>query len=445
MTDVKRNYTEVETQVDSSPTHDDKKLHSKPGRKPVDTEPKSKRTAQNRAAQRAYRERKERKMKDLEDKVKSLEDRNIKALTETDFLKAQVEMLKNELAKYRGEKEITDLNLPSKVGTLSNPSTGGYVPLFDKKGSVSDSATSNNSPSVDKLSIDFPWSKDNLHDVQGNQFPLPDLVSGSSSSTSPLNENILISPESSNNDSSNPNTINSNQYDNFDFTSKFEEQVEPFCVELNEACGNKIQPIPKYKRLGSNFSSPYSNNITPDERTKNDAFFNGESNFNFSLAADDNNNDPLAFLSDNTNNYDISLAFGDDFAVKKEADPVSQLITEESIYDPLQDSVNVDFNFNEFVKSSLPSEANKSPESSRKDSIPRNPPEDNEVVPAPQKTMKCSEIWERITTHPKYTEIDIDGLCQELKSKAKCSEKGVVINSDDVSKLLQQSAHYGVD
>ncbi|KAK6462262.1 Bzip transcription factor Pap1 bound To Dna, partial [Scheffersomyces coipomensis] len=66
-------------------------------RKPIETEPKSKRTAQNRAAQRAYRERKERKMKDLEDKVKNLEDKNIKVTTEADFLKAQVEMLKKEL------------------------------------------------------------------------------------------------------------------------------------------------------------------------------------------------------------------------------------------------------------------------------------------------------------------------------------------------------------
>ena len=62
-----------------------------------------------------------------------------------------------------------------------------------------------------------------------------------------------------------------------------------------------------------------------------------------------------------------------------------------------------------------------------------------EIVPAPEKGLKCSEIWERITNHPKYTEIDIDGLCLELKSKAKCSERGVVVNSTDVNQLLEQS------
>ena len=52
--------------------------NNKSGQKPIDTEPKSKRTAQNRAAQRAYRERKERKMKELEDKVRLLEDANVR-------------------------------------------------------------------------------------------------------------------------------------------------------------------------------------------------------------------------------------------------------------------------------------------------------------------------------------------------------------------------------
>ena len=104
MADVKRAYSQFDTPSD----HVDKKLHTKPGRKPIETEPKSKRTAQNRAAQRAYRERKERKMKDLEDKVLLLEEQNIKVATESDFLKAQVDMLKQELARYRGTTDLLD-------------------------------------------------------------------------------------------------------------------------------------------------------------------------------------------------------------------------------------------------------------------------------------------------------------------------------------------------
>jgi len=550
MTDVKRNYSEALSEdspfADSPDAHDDKKLHTKPGRKPIDTEPKLKRTAQNRAAQRAYRERKERKMKDLEDKVKSLEDENIKATTEADFLKAQVDMLKNELARYRGHTDFTDLNLPTKVGRLSNPnnhktstssSQGNYVPYFDSTSSTASLAKSsrsvhnastllslvNNDSLPNQFSVDFPWSKNNLMSLKdnlnsnsnnldsnilggnANNFNnVPDLVSGSSSSTSPLNDNILVSPDSSVSSASNPINLNTN----LDFTSTFDEQVDPFCVKLNEACGTKQCPVPKYKRSDSRvsagsipqqFNSPFSNLVTPasnnlnDVDYLNDPFFsqvgdafnldlsntenstnNNNNNNNTTLSSNVSNNtintssavpassnntsiatpanasDPLSFLNDN--NFDVSLAFGDPNPrqPKDEFDPIALLTTEESVYDPLKDTsgVNVNFNFNEFVKSSLPSEATPKERnytltepSIHEESLQEEDEDDDDaVVPAPEQTIRCSEIWDRITAHPKYTEIDIDGLCNELKSKAKCSEKGVVINSADVNLLLEQSA-----
>ncbi|KAJ3411520.1 hypothetical protein HDV05_002081 [Chytridiales sp. JEL 0842] len=55
----------------NSNTHQPPK--KKPGRKPATTEPTNKRTAQNRAAQRAFRERKEQYVRDLEKRVEMLE------------------------------------------------------------------------------------------------------------------------------------------------------------------------------------------------------------------------------------------------------------------------------------------------------------------------------------------------------------------------------------
>lgn len=520
MTDVKRQYADAledyseSSNLDYSDSHDDKKLHTKPGRKLTETEPKTKRAAQNRAAQRAYRERKERKLKDLEDKVKDLEGENVQAATEADFLKAQVDILKMELARYRGHFDFSDLNLPTKVGKLSNPRTGGYVASFDSPAS----STSNKSPnshkssatsvsnhnsvssdttSPNQFSMDFPWSKDNLNSLhQSNAQQVPDLVSGSSSSTSPLNDNILVSPDSSVSSSAvskaNPNS------NNLDFTSKFEEQLDPFCVQLNEVCGTKQCPVPKYKRQdsrGSNassivkltddqiqqYNSPFSNLLTPNSNSTNsgnidylnDPFFNGSTNLtstnstNTAIPNADStpselnfSKDPLSFLNDT--NFDVSIAFGnpthmsnnnqdstpDDAPVHTnvdEVDPLSFLITEESIYDPLVDS----FNFTDFVKPTEPKQATEHSITSKKSdaeytTLPYenndDDDDDNAVVPAPEHAIRCSEIWDRITAHPKYTEIDIDGLCNELKSKAKCSERGVVINSADVNQLLEQSA-----
>ncbi|CAK7901168.1 AP-1-like transcription factor Cap1p [[Candida] anglica] len=451
MADVKRNISEVGL----ADSHDDKKQHqTKPGRKPIETVPKSKRTAQNRAAQRAYRERKEQRMKDLEDKVKSLENETIRATTESDFLKAQVDVLKSELARYRGTTDFSDLKLPTKVGHLSNP-VGHKNSTTSSSGSLSGLSSSHTSPEEDPkngISVSFPWSKNNL---PTNKYSLPDLVGGSSSSTSPL-DNTLVSPESSNSISStsNPNTVNSLQYENLDFGIKFEEQSNPFCAQLTDGvCGTKECPVPKCKTetvQSTTTDSPFTSladfkDPKHSENYMNDPFFNGDANdFTYPDVLTSNTipsatNDPLSFLNDD--NFDVSLAFGDNFKQPHldSYDPISQLTTEESIYDPLKDQKNTveSFDFNEYVNTAT-SNSDKPTVNSLSPDIKSE--DEDEVVPAPEETVRCSEIWDRITSHPKYTDIDIDSLCNELKSKAKCSEKGVVINSSDVNQLLERSA-----
>ncbi|KAJ5198798.1 uncharacterized protein N7459_008643 [Penicillium hispanicum] len=73
----------------------------------------SKRKAQNRAAQRAFRERKERHVKDLEDKVTTLEEASTS-------LQADNERLKRELAKFATENEILRATSQSMNGSNSD-------------------------------------------------------------------------------------------------------------------------------------------------------------------------------------------------------------------------------------------------------------------------------------------------------------------------------------
>ncbi|WPH02635.1 Hypothetical protein R9X50_00550000 [Acrodontium crateriforme] len=77
------------------------KGNKKPGRKPLTSEPTTKRKAQNRAAQRAFRERKEKHLKDLETKVTELTKSQEADKHEKGLLKAQVERLQIELKEYR--------------------------------------------------------------------------------------------------------------------------------------------------------------------------------------------------------------------------------------------------------------------------------------------------------------------------------------------------------
>ncbi|BFZ60259.1 DNA-binding transcription factor yap1 [Saitoella coloradoensis] len=69
----------------------------KPGRKPLTNEPTSKRKAQNRQAQRAFRERKEQHVKSLEIHVSRLEAISAQKDEEVESLKAEVRMLRAQL------------------------------------------------------------------------------------------------------------------------------------------------------------------------------------------------------------------------------------------------------------------------------------------------------------------------------------------------------------
>jgi AP-1-like factor len=79
----------------------DEKGAKKPGRKPLTSEPTSKRKAQNRAAQRAFRERKEKHLKDLETKVQDLEKASESANHENLILRAKVDKMAAELKEYK--------------------------------------------------------------------------------------------------------------------------------------------------------------------------------------------------------------------------------------------------------------------------------------------------------------------------------------------------------
>ncbi|QSZ35946.1 hypothetical protein DSL72_007068 [Monilinia vaccinii-corymbosi] len=99
----------------------DDKSSKKPGRKPLTSEPTSKRKAQNRAAQRAFRERKEKHVKDLEAKVEDLEKASESANHENSILRAQIERMSMELREYKKRLSIHG---------GANRSPNGNVPAY---------------------------------------------------------------------------------------------------------------------------------------------------------------------------------------------------------------------------------------------------------------------------------------------------------------------------
>lgn len=81
-----------------------------------------KRKAQNRAAQRAFRERKEKHLKDLETKVEDLEKASEATNHENAILKAQVERLNVELKEYRKRLSWVSSNGGVRAQSTNNSS-----------------------------------------------------------------------------------------------------------------------------------------------------------------------------------------------------------------------------------------------------------------------------------------------------------------------------------
>ncbi|RDL37195.1 PAP1-domain-containing protein [Venustampulla echinocandica] len=96
----------------------------KPGRKPLTSEPTSKRKAQNRAAQRAFRERKEKHLKDLETKVEDLQKASESANHENSILRAQIDKMSVELNEYRKR-----ISVNGGVGRSTSLNNGYPTPL----------------------------------------------------------------------------------------------------------------------------------------------------------------------------------------------------------------------------------------------------------------------------------------------------------------------------
>lgn len=70
------------------------------------------------------------------------------------------------------------------------------------------------------------------------------------------------------------------------------------------------------------------------------------------------------------------------------------------------------------------------------------PPKDAQDLPHPPNLMTCHKIWNQLQDCPKFKsgDFDVDSLCAELSSKAKCTETGVGVPKDAVEAALWKLA-----
>jgi AP-1-like factor len=199
-----------------------------------------------------------------------------------------------------------------------------------------------------------------------------------------------------------------------------------FCDKLQLACGDATNPIPPIMSESNDYRKLSGSAITPSFDP------NG---FNWLAQQNGGGFDPVLFGEyREPQNAVVSQDFGTFF---NDAFPLPDLGS------PLH-------NFNDVAPSPLP----KADPISQVETVQQ---EEEEVVPGEDrgKLMTCNKIWFVTVALPKFDgtytrsrdrlqsmekfrngEIDVDNLCAELRSKARCSEGGAVVDEREVDRIL---------
>ncbi|CAO3588025.1 unnamed protein product [Absidia cylindrospora] len=268
----------------------------RPGRKPIEKsmdeelggDPKLKRKAQNRAAQRAFRERKEKHVSELEDRIRELEQE--KSSKETDLelenakLKQELEKLRQENyslkdSKFTFEYPRHDTNsLPStasandKNTTVSNAQPLDSPPLSSTTPTPSIIEDYNSGSSSDHIQESFSTSK-----------PI-DTVSNSSSKIRDVSSSSSSSSGSENNSPTSNDTKYGNNMESFTGTTSSTNDGL-----FNISNQSSVASFGLLNDLGPNHFDTFS----PSNNPENSALFHGKTDFAFS-----NYRNPVASADD---------------------------------------------------------------------------------------------------------------------------------------------------
>lgn len=430
----KRSHPDDEDDEDS-PGNDPKRREStekvpkKPGRKPLTSEPSSKRKAQNRAAQRAFRERKERHLKDLETKVEELEKASEAANHENSRLRAQVDRMTSELNQYKSRvtlmtnpKAIPREKVPFGNAAVNNLSDVNFQFEFPKFGMLPGPPTTNKP----QKSGSQPTSP---HQQVSATTPSNGLTNGNDSPQMQYKDDLskfsgIFSPSMS----SSATNVSRASLDSGNFSVGGATSSPSASSHSNtgpsSSCGTSPEPFTQ-SPMGF---KPVETLTTIGE--EHPSVSNGEPVSRFSnVDLSSTNFDWLA--QQNGGQFDPQL-FGD------YREPQENVLSNPSFDDFFNDAIDTDF-FTPYNVAPSPNAAKNAP-AHKKNLIEEIDAQQNmDDGPLTKKqSMNCNELWEKLQSCPKAQngEFDLDGLCSELTKKAKCSGTGPVVGETDFDTIL---------
>jgi AP-1-like factor len=419
---------------DSKRRESDGKVPKKPGRKLLTNEPSSKRKAQNRAAQRAFRERKEQHLKDLETKVQELEKVSETASTENSQLRATIEKMTIELSEYKKKlslasnprlaapqrpafgsplvNNMNDVNFQfefPKFGNLAGQVAGSAanqtqsaISPTNKSGALNRAQDQATSASSKGREHSDSQSRETAHKFPGVFSGSPYDMSGNASRTSIDSGNFSHGGTASNSPSS--------SHSNGGPSSSCGTSPEPF---TQSPLGFK--PVDTLTTIG-------------EEQTNMPTTGNAHDLGNFGGSFDFDSIDWLA--NQNGGQFDPQLFGG-------YREPQDNILATAGLDDSFfNDAFDADF--------LTPYNVPPVPPAPKKDicaEIDAQKESDDQVLTSFNgKLLTCNNIWEKLQTCPKVQagDIDLDGLCSDLQKKAKCGGTGAVVDESDFKAVMQK-------
>lgn len=408
------------------------KVAKKPGRKPLTTEPSNKRKAQNRAAQRAFRERKEKHLKDLEDKVEELEKASQSANHENEKLRAKVDKMTVELNEYK--KRV------SLMGNNSRSALGGTAP------GVFGSSVINN---INDVNFQFEFPKfgtrppANLNSPKPQSAP-PVTKRNSNDQLSPMSKSDANSPAGA--DSYTQKSQSNNELSSFS-TGLFSPPLTLTNVGIANASRGSMDM--QYNATGaasisspsassnSNLGASSSCGTSPEPITQSPMGFKpldtmtpiGEEQPGMGPEFDGFANMDMNDFNWLPQNFQFDPQLFGDYR-----EPQESILTTGLDDTFFNDAFDMDFT----TPYNLPLT---SPPGPKKDILTQiDEAKNKDEVNSDGQLLTCNKIWEQLQNCPKVQsgDFDLDGLCSDLQKKAKCSGSGAVVDEGDFKAVMKK-------
>ncbi|TQN66518.1 AP-1-like transcription factor napA [Colletotrichum shisoi] len=407
------------------------KVPKKPGRKPLTSEPSSKRKAQNRAAQRAFRERKEKHLKDLETKVEELEKASKEASSENSQLRSQIDRMTAELNEYK-----------TKMAAMSTRSA-----------SHSKSSMGFGASAIGNLSdVNFQFEFPKFGVLPGSQMPNKP-VQGAKSSSSPqiVNGSNPVSPLNKDNS---PGVIAGLDFGTKDDLVNFTSLFSPSLANGSTGTGTSRASVDSGSygmNNGTSTSSPSASSqsnggpssscgTSPEPFTQSPMGFKPVDTM--TTIGEESANQQSLFASIDTNNLDwLAQQNGGQFDPQLFGgyrEPQENILAGTTFDDSFfNDALDADF-ITPYNMAPSPAV----PKKNLIDQIDAAKNADDDVVKEAVKAenYNCNKIWEKLQNCPSVQagEFDLDGLCTELQKKAKCSGQGPVVSETDFQTVVNK-------